>query len=443
MEPTVGFIQDLGNGLVLRQAEPSDSDRLAAFNARIHGEDPNDALALEAWTRDLLERPHPTFRPGDFLIVEDPSVGQIVSSTNLISQTWSYEGIPFEVGRPELVGTDPAYRGRGLVRAQFDVLHRWSSERGELVQAITGIPNFYRQYGYEMGLELSGGWVGYAPQVPDLTEGQEEPYHIRPATETDLEWLEDAYTRNSRQYLINPVRNAALWNYELQGRSANNINRFELRIIENVARQRVGYLFHPPSLWGTMQAATDFGLEANVSYLAVIPSVILYLWAIGTQKAVENDKALQAFGFWFGSDHPAYHAGKNRLVSQRKPYAFYVRVPDLSAFLTCIRPVLEERLAQSVCAGHSGELKISFYQSGLRLVLENRCIKTIEPWKPAINQDTGDFSFPALTFLQLIFGYRSLAEIQYAYADCGGKEEAAILLQSLFIKKPSGIWPIS
>ena len=59
---------------------------------------------------------------------------------NLISQTWAYEGIPFEVGRPELVGTLPEYRNRGLVRAQFEEVHRWSAARGELVQGITGIP---------------------------------------------------------------------------------------------------------------------------------------------------------------------------------------------------------------------------------------------------------------------------------------------------------------
>jgi hypothetical protein len=35
---------------------------------------------------------------------------------NLISQIWAYEGIPFGVGRPELVGTLPEYRNRGLVR---------------------------------------------------------------------------------------------------------------------------------------------------------------------------------------------------------------------------------------------------------------------------------------------------------------------------------------
>jgi hypothetical protein len=83
--------------------------------------------------------------------------GRIISSLNLISQTWAYDGIPFAVGRPELVATLPEYRRRGLVRQQMALIHQKSAARGELVQAITGIPWYYRQFGYEMGLDLGGG----------------------------------------------------------------------------------------------------------------------------------------------------------------------------------------------------------------------------------------------------------------------------------------------
>ena len=85
---------------------------------------------------------------------------------NLISQTWTYDGIPFGVGRPELVGTQPEYRKRGLVRAQFEVIHAFSAERGEMVQAITGIPFYYRQFGYEMAMGLGGAARATRPTWP-------------------------------------------------------------------------------------------------------------------------------------------------------------------------------------------------------------------------------------------------------------------------------------
>lgn len=88
----------------------------------------------------------------------------------------------FPVGRPEIVGTAPAYRRRGLVRAQFAEVHQWSKERGELVQVITGNPWYYRQFGYE-------------PNVPRLKPGLTEPYHIRPASADDLPLIARMYDR--------------------------------------------------------------------------------------------------------------------------------------------------------------------------------------------------------------------------------------------------------
>ncbi len=147
---TKDILRDLGDGLILRRSTSADVEALAEFNARIHSDDgpdhPDERVA--AWVKDLLAHPHPSFNIGDFTIVEQADTGKIVSSMNLISQTWSYAGVKFKVGRPELVGTEPEYRHRGLVRAQFEVIHQWSAERGELAQAITRIPYYYRLFAY-------------------------------------------------------------------------------------------------------------------------------------------------------------------------------------------------------------------------------------------------------------------------------------------------------
>jgi RimJ/RimL family protein N-acetyltransferase len=201
------IIRDLGDNLILRRATKADAEALANFNARIHSDDseehPDERVAT--WTRDLIEKPHPTFEAGDFTIVEDTRSGNIVSTLNLISQTWSYGGIPVKVGRPELVGTHPDYRNRGLVRAQFEVIHQWSAERGQKMQAITGIPYYYRLFGYEMGLALSGGRGGFKPHVPRLKEGEQEQYRIRPAVNTDLDFIDHLYQHASRRYLVNCI----------------------------------------------------------------------------------------------------------------------------------------------------------------------------------------------------------------------------------------------
>src|SRR6266536_5478140 len=120
------ILRDLGNGLILRHSTPEDADALSEFNRAIHTDNDPDGQCIAAWTRDLLTRPHPTFSPSDFTIVEEVPGGRIVSSSNLISQTWSYEGIKFGVGRPELVGTLPEFRRSEERRVGKECRSRWT-----------------------------------------------------------------------------------------------------------------------------------------------------------------------------------------------------------------------------------------------------------------------------------------------------------------------------
>lgn len=442
------ILQDFGNGLVMRRATKADAQALSTFNANIHGyadgNKPDERVRV--WTRDLMEKPHPTFDVGDFTIVEDTHSGDIVSTLNLISQTWTYAGIPFGVGRPELVGTHPEYRSRGLVRAQFEVIHQWSSERGHKVQAITGIPYYYRQFGYEMGLALGGGRVGYRPHVPKLKTGEKEPYRLRPAKPGDIPFISKLYQQANQRYLINCVWDEALWRYELSGKNPLNVNRMELRLIENQGGKPVGYLAHPPLIWGDMLSAVAYEIEAGVSWADVTPSVVRYLYATGEKYAAAEDKLDEfgAFGFSLGLEHPVYQVLHDGLPRLRKPYAWYLRVPDLPGFLRLIAPVLEKRLAGSVVTGYSGELRLTFYKSGLRLMFEQGRLVEAKEWQPAPHGHSGDAAFPDLTFLQLLFGYRSLQELSYAYADCWYENDRVFaLLNALFPKQNSDVWPVA
>jgi GNAT acetyltransferase-like protein len=440
------IIKDLSNGLVLRHATAADADKLADFNAHIHGHsngEPEDRVG--AWTRDLLAKPHPTFKPGDFTIVEEQGTGRIVSSLNHISQVWTYAGIPVKVGRPELVGTLPEFRNRGLVRIQFDEIHKWSAERGELIQAITGIPYYYRQFGYAMAMELDGGRAGYEPTLPQLKEGEAEPYRIRPATESDIPFLMEVEAHAQKRNLVGCLRDAALWRYELTGKSERNVNRFEVRMIERAHDgEKIGYLTHPWFHWERGVFANGYELKPGVSWLDVTPSVARYLWAAGDIMLSKENKHVTMFGFWFGESHPTYEVFQEHLPRRRQPYAWYLRVPDLPAFIQHIAPALEKRIAESFIPGHSGEIKLGFYRGGLRMVFERGKLVTAENWNTTPSVE-GDAAFPNLTFLELLFGYRKLDELAAAYADCwyDNRDEVRILLTTLFPKQRSHFFPIS
>jgi hypothetical protein len=439
-------IKDLGDGLILRRATVEDAEALAAFNAKIHSdegpEEPDNRVAV--WVRDLMTQPHPTSGPGDFTIVEDTRKGKIVSSMNLIPQTWSYAGVPFGVGRPELVGTHPDYRKRGLVRAQFEVVHRWSAERGHKVQAITGIPYYYRQFGYEMGLGLGGGRIGYTANIPMLEDDQEEPFIIRPAREADLPFIAELYAQSARRQLLSCLRDDPFWRYELLGKSKENLNKLELRLIEDSQGVPLGFLGHPFSLWGPTLVVYIYELKAGTSWLQVTPSVLRYLQKEGQAYAAQKEGVeFQAFGFWTGSEHPVYEAIQDRLPRKRHPYAWYVRVPDLPGFLGHIKPVLEARLAESVLVGHSGDLKLCMYRNGVKLAFEKGELKDVVAYTPEHIND-GDVFFPGLTFLRLLFGYNDFWELEEMFPDCSARnDQGTALTPILFPKQPSNLWPLA
>jgi hypothetical protein len=444
-----GVMADLGDGLVLRRATPADADALVAFTADVlrnqDADEPDEHTA--AWTRDLVTGHHPTFSAGDFTVVEDVRSGSIISSLCLISQKWSFGGIPCRVGQPELVGTHPEHRGRGLVRRQFEVIHTWSAERGEHFQVIDGVPWFYRQFGYEMALELRGG---ASVEVAHLTpsRGDAETYRIRPATEDDLAFITRVADATARRCLVTCVRDEIGWRYELGGHSAKSMYRPQLCIIQTRDGNRVGMLAHLPRLIASTLWVLMFEVVSEPLCLAAAPSILHYLRAAG--DALAGGERCEQLGFWLGTDHPLYPALPNLRVVP--PYAWYVRVPDLPGFLRHIAPLLEQRLSASTCADYTGELRLGFYRDGLRLMFDRGRLTAAKQWVPprhllgvergeSTSAPRADASFPGLTFFQLLFGYRSLEELEYAFPDCLVRRDSArSLLTVLFPKRPSDVW---
>jgi hypothetical protein len=214
-------------------------------------------------------------------------------------------------------------------------------------------------------------------------------------------------------------------------------------VIEDTFGERIGYLQHQHFLGRTGVSALWYELKPGISWLAVTPSVVRYLWKKGQEYARRDGQTCTSYGFMLGAEHPVYQALGKDLPEVREPYAYYLRVPDLVGFLNHIKPALEKRILDSIAAGHSREIRISFYRDGLRLVLEKGRLATIESWKPSPEEE-GDIAFPDRTFLQILFGYRSYDELHQSFADCWcDSEEVRALINILFPKKLSDVFPVA
>ncbi len=449
-EATPSLPRDLGDGLILRQATAEDTEAAAEFQSQVHL--PHSlAESFRIWTRDLMSGALPGSEPGDFTLVEDTSTGAIVSMLNLISQTWSYGGIGVGVGRIELVSTHPDYRRRGLVRAQMDAVHEMSARRGEKMQVISGIPWYYRQFGYELALDFEVGYSCPVSSGPALGDALREPYKVRPAIEGDLPFIARLYDEAMGRYLVSCVRDERLWKYELNGKSENTFGEMEIRVVESASGESMGFLVHDLEPWDGDLPVLLYELKGGASWLEVTPSVVRHLQRMGhIYSAREKGSAIRNVAFELGAEHPVYEFINERSPRLNRVRAWYVRVPDITGFLRYVTPVLERRMADSAVAGYTGKLTIGFVDYGVVLLFDSGSLTKVERLAKPLRGDSwlssgaSDALFPGLIFLQLLMGFRTVDELEYAFPDCViGSPKMRELLNLLFPKLPSHIWGIS
>ena len=442
--------RDLGDGLVLRWTTPADVERvveLVSFVFRQKVDEPPN-LRMAAWTRDLGSGRHPLSGVDQGVFVEDTRTGKVVASMWLIPTVWTYEGIPFGVGRPEQVASHPDYRRRGLVRALFEAFHARSAAAGEPVQAVTGIPYYYRQFGYEFAVDLGGSRIVSFDDIPPLKEGETEPYRFAAATPEDLPFVMELYERERRRSAVSAEIPAAYWRWALDGVSPASGEGWKTLVIVDQTDARRGMVLVSQRRWGNTLGLRSLALAENVSYLEVVRPLLRALRDLApTIPAAREDKVPNRIELELGAHHPVYDVlGEALAPRYDPPYAWYVRVADLPGFIRRITPALERRLTDSALAGHSGELRIDFYRGGLRLVLERGRITTVEDWQRRIRPAAGDEPMagcPSLIFLQLLFGRRSLQDLRYAFPDVWAGDEGQPLLEALFPRRQSHVMELS
>jgi GNAT superfamily N-acetyltransferase len=441
--------RNLGNGLCLRWSSADDTEEIA-YLASVAFRDSAEAplnVHLANLIRELMSGNHPLMGAGDFAVVEDTQHREhpIVACTCFWSQTWEFEGIPFRFGRPEIVATDPAYRNRGLVRALFEVIHARSEAEGHLAEAITGIRYFYRQFGYEYALDLGGRRITNLSLIPRAEEGVQEPYILRDATEEDIPLILRLYNRRKASSIIwSPIEERWLRYHIRTWKTLDMDDSWHIQMIVDVTGAPQGFLVTPIVRWDESMAVWMMEVVPELNLQAALPAVLRAISAQGLQvRTLDDAGPLTEITFNLGQSHPMYDAlGKALAPRHIPPYAWYVRVANLPKFIRHIAPALEQRLANSPLGKYSGELKLDFYRGGLRFAFEHGRLTSVENWRRSTWESNEDAAFPPLVFLQLLFGYRGLDDLRYAFPDVRVKDESELALNALFPARPSWVVPI-
>jgi hypothetical protein len=216
-----------------------------------------------------------------------------------------------------------------------------------------------------------------------------------------------------------------------------------LYMIVNNTEQVCGYTWLAAKRWGSDLAIFGLELYPYVSWSAALPALLRILRDQGQKipTVASNTKPISELSFHLGRAHPLYDLLREFPAARYEPpYAWYVRIPDVPAFIRHVAPHLEKRLADSILDGYTGALIFDFYRGGLHLNFEQGKVSAVESWQaPPYGDSTAQAGCPPLIFLQLLFGYRSLAELRAVFPDVWAKKEATLLINTLFPAQPSTV----
>ncbi len=415
---------DLGNGLRLRQARGR-PDLEAVLRSHLEGFGDEDELTLAA---KLFNRPGG--RLEHVLLVEDGRTGQVVSSVSLVLQTWSYEGLPIPIGEVGIVSTCPAYRKRGLVRAQFAAYHRLALRAGCALSIIAGIPYFYRQFGYDYALPMPGGWVLRAEQIPDRATDAPSLYTHRPVQEGDWPFLLDAYRAETRGLGVSAVLTEEVWRYQ-DGMSPEAEEVRQTWVVERDGA--------PCGYWRINRNEGDWD-KGVVIKGAYAPTHELALEVLHAAKELAaRGRQFQQVRVATASASALMRLAEDLGGERRRPYGWLMRVLDPVRLMSCIAPALERRLADSPYARLTDCVQFGLFRERLSLHFAQGRLTRVAL---AAAKEKDDLHLPPEVAPMLWLGYRDVEQI-LAWcpdANCTSRSSQR-LVETLFPQRPS--WAIS
>jgi hypothetical protein len=403
------YQETLKDGYILRWGTDADRASLEQLYGTVFGEEHETGFNHHVvnYVNGLLSGNHPLCSPDDVAVVTEPN-GRVVAATILMRMNMEYAGTYLHGGRPEIVASYAEVRNRGFVRKIFGLIHARSEQRGDVFQGITGIPYYYKQFGYEYAVTLGGSVSVPASAIP-VAPMDEDPFSIRPAQHDDIMQLQMLYERErSRMHERLPMLatsriDARYWRWAISGSQSHE--PWKPYMIINRAGEVVGSV-GLARIRGIDDMAMMFcNTEPHIRLADVYPSLLRAVFAAAQHVPTWDSRTKPCTGvrLVLGVGHPFYALVAQLPNVAHPPYAWYIRVADLVSFVGCISAVLEKRLSQSVYAGYSGNILFDFYRGGLQLTIQNgRISAQIWPGTPGAHA-----AYPPNVFLQQLFGIHS------------------------------------
>jgi predicted acetyltransferase len=406
--------QDLGDELIMRNASAEDIPALLEHFRAVHGEYINDEL------RALLEH-HPRFSWEDSFIIAKPESGEVVSCIILLRMAWTLDGIEVPSVEMEAVGTLEPYRNRGHMHLLNEEYEKRAAELQPVILAIAGIPNFYRNFGYEYAAPMGGGYPVSPAFIPKLPDGEEEPVTFAEVdTKTFKEFLrfrEKHQPRDTWGRKLQPEDAAYLF---FETTSQDQEAFFFYLVREKEKTVGVFFLYR----WENRLDIIELYLDNYQHVDAVLR------FTIGRAQEWNNLPIRVT---------PPNQAQVREFVILRTQaktinrYAWYIRIPSITRFVETIGPLFSKRLNDTEFQDFTGELTFTTYKEGYALSFEKgEFIGVFE--KSERNSMHYSLRIPRRPLTRLLMGYETLDELASHEPDVTCASEMKPLVRALFPK---------
>ncbi|KAG0230764.1 hypothetical protein BGW41_002400 [Actinomortierella wolfii] len=493
---------DIGDGLVMRWSTKADGENIGRLLGEAfrfipmrpsyeeHEIPPHNRYAAAVGPR-LVSGESAVMSEYDYALVENTRAkveegeNPLVACVCLQTMPGYYGKVELQYGKPEVVGTHPAFRNRGLVRKLFlEMVNPASDARGDLIQMFPGIDYFYRQFEYEYAIanHPTRTMKDLEKNLPKLAEGEkEESIRLREIDlSKDMPFLLDMSSRQKahrNKSDLGSVYDEAYWQftvgtvYRPDGPLMHDFLRISRILVDPTDNTDVGVVVVMNS---PTPVVTMFSIdESHVHYRDILDSVLRqFVYDIGpkvdaAEYAREPDlpeeqkkreqRRWNAIKFTFDEDHPITQLIQAKTTKAPRGFKFYTRIASYPAFLKAVAPELEDRLARSALAGITTTLHINFYRrlpgmsgKGLEMVFQRGKLVSVADWADLMPEELQPIAaerhakgikapsvlrvhFSPMTFTRIVTGDTTFDALMQHYPETYYEsDEAKMLIDVLF-----------
>lgn len=361
---------------------------------------------------------HPEMNREHFFMVKHGD--SAVAGLLLIPQVWKIGGAEIKVAEMGCVGTDPEHRRKGVQRILNEEFDKYAAEQGFDLCVLAGIPYFYRQFGYQYAVELVYSTEIELAKIPDRESG----IRVEKFTNEHIKKADRQLRKAQEEYLVHSVRTEGVWEMQ-QETGTYGGEPFQAASLY-LGDEFVGYYRYVVDKEKESFYIKELGIEDNVpvrDFAGAIKGHASEMGLTELKTGLPHQDQVSRYLISLGA-------------KTNRPYAWQVKILDLTRFLTKLSPVLESRIEDSEFKDVSMDLTLNFWKFAVSMKIEEGKIVSIGKVHGEKDRTIG---LNPYAFIKLALGYKSRLELEEMYPDFSVKGEMGGLIDVMFPKQPGFI----